>query len=252
MIRPARAAILPLALLAACASVPERSPLVTSLRELFPTPFSLSTSLEGLPEGWKLYRLFRFKALTEYGLVRDGDTTVVRARARSSASGIEHPVSIDLQRHPVAQWRWRVPKLIPEADNTVPGTADAPARVIFMFEGGRERLPPFEQINFDLARALTGNELPYATLMYIWEPGRSEGDIITHYNSTRVKMIVAANAERNLATWHDARVNLLEDYRRAFGEEPPRIKTVAIMSDSDNTGTQVEAFYGDIRFLPAK
>jgi len=43
-------------------------------------------------------------------------------------------------------------------------------------------------------------------------------------------------------------VNVLEDYRRAFGEEPPRIRAVAVMSDSDNTGARTVAWYGDIRF----
>jgi hypothetical protein len=86
--------------------------------------------------------------------------------------------------------------------------------------------------------------------MYIWEPGRKEGDIITHYNSTRVKMVIAGNATRDLARWHDMTFNVLEDFRRAFGEEPPRIKTVGIMSDSDATGSSVEAYFGDILFLP--
>jgi len=43
-------------------------------------------------------------------------------------------------------------------------------------------------------------------------------------------------------------VNVLEDYRRAFGEEPPRVRSVGIMSDSDNTGERTVAYYGDISF----
>jgi hypothetical protein len=249
MNRPARAWILALALVAACASTPELRPPIPSSGALFPTPFSQAQALEGSPTGWHAYRLLRFKPLTKYSLVRDGDTTVVYAHASSSVSGIQHPVSVDLHDYPVATWRWRVPKLIENADNENPFASDAPARVVFTFEGGRERLPASEQITYDLARAFSGNEMPYATLMYIWEPGRREGDIITHFNSTRVKMIVAANAQRELGRWHAPRVNLLEDFRRAFGEDPPRVKAVGIMSDSDNTGTVTEAYYGDIRFL---
>ncbi|MGH8666789.1 MAG: DUF3047 domain-containing protein, partial [Burkholderiales bacterium] len=40
-----------------------------------------------------------------------------------------------------------------------------------------------------------------------------------------------------------------EDYKRAFGAEPGRIKAIAIMTDTDNTGASVEAYYGDIAFL---
>jgi hypothetical protein len=246
MIRPAHTVLAALAFLAACGSVPES--FVASTQSLLPTLFSASNSAGGLPEGWKVYRLFRFKPLTEYELVRDGGMQVVHAKAESSASGLEQPVSVDLRDYPVAEWRWKVPRLIPGADNTQPAQADAPARVIFVFEGGRDRLPASEVLNYDLAKALTGNALPYATLMYIWEADRKEGEIITHYNTTRVKMVIAGNSHRDLTHWHEARVNVLEDYRRAFGEEPPRVKSVGIMSDSDNTGSSIEAFFGDIRF----
>ena len=244
MIRPAHAWLPVVALLAACASAP--TPLGTGLR--LPTSFATAFPVDASPGGWQTYRLLRFKTPTKYELVKDGDALVVHAHAVSSVSGIQQPVSIDLRKLPIATWRWRVPKLIPDADNDVPSYADSPARVVFQFEGGRERLPPSEQITFDLALAITGNRMPYATIMYIWEPNRAIGEILTHYNSTRVKMIVAANSERSLDRWHTERVNLFDDYRRAFGEEPPRVNAVGIMTDSDNTGTVIDAYYGDITF----
>jgi hypothetical protein len=59
---------------------------------------------------------------------------------------------------------------------------------------------------------------------------------------------VAGSGQKDLRRWHEKRMNLLEDYRRAFGEEPPRVNSVGVMTDSDNTGTRAEAYYGDIRF----
>ena len=41
----------------------------------------------------------------------------------------------------------------------------------------------------------------------------------------------------------------IDFYKRAFGAEPGRIKAIAIMTDSDNTGDAIEAYYGDIAFL---
>jgi len=242
MIRPAHGFILVLLALAACSGTPSRDLLPAGETRL-PSLFSLSAVIDGLPEGWKIYRLLRFKPLTQYAVVPEGGTNVVHAVAASSASGLNQQVSVDLREFPLAEWRWKVPKLIADADNS------QPARVVFTFEGTREQLPDDEKLNYDLAKALTGNPLPYATLMYIWEPNRREGEIVTHHNSSRVKMVIAGNAERDLTRWHDAKVNVLEDFRRAFGEEPPRIKSVGIMSDSDNTGVSIEAFYGDIRFL---
>ena len=44
---------------------------------------------------------------------------------------------------------------------------------------------------------------------------------------------------------------MYEDYRLAFGEEPPAISGVAIMSDTDNTKERAVAYYGDIVFVRA-
>jgi hypothetical protein len=49
-------------------------------------------------------------------------------------------------------------------------------------------------------------------------------------------MIVVEGGSTNLNTWITEERNVYEDYKRAFGEEPPMISGVAIMTDTDNTG----------------
>lgn len=44
----------------------------------------------------------------------------------------------------------------------------------------------------------------------------------------------------------DVRRNIVDDYRRAFGEDPPHVGAIAIMTDTDNTGETATAWYGDI------
>ena len=247
MTRPARAPILALLLLAACAA--PSPPLPPTPPGVDPTPFSGAAIAGSIPAGWVPYRLMRFTRPTEYRLVESEGTVAVKAVARAAASGLQHGVSVDLHDYPWLEWRWKVPKLIDGADSSFGYVEDSPARIIVTFEGGRERLPAFEQINFDLALAITGHELPYATLMYVWANAMREGEIITHPRSDRVKMIVAGNDRKDLGVWHEELHNVLEDYRRAFGEDPPRVKSVGIMSDSDTTGSYAEAYFGDIHFL---
>ena len=43
---------------------------------------------------------------------------------------------------------------------------------------------------------------------------------------------------------------MLEDFRAAFGREPPALVGIAIMTDTDDTGESAVAFSGDIAFLP--
>lgn len=245
VIRPAHASLSAALLAAACATVPPPAPVAVKPH---PAPFSTAAALDVLPVGWKPFRLARFKKSTEYRLVPLRDTVALQAIADSSASGLQFETEVDLHEHPWLAWKWKVPELNGKANNTLAHVEDSPARVIVVFEGGREKLPPAEQINYDLAKAMGGNELPYATIMYIWENYLPEGAIITHHFSARIKMIVAGSGRKDLGLWHEERVNLLEDYRRAFGEEPPRVRAVGIMSDSDNTGERTVAYYGDIRF----
>ncbi|MEE9204594.1 MAG: DUF3047 domain-containing protein, partial [Nitrospirales bacterium] len=67
----------------------------------------------------------------------------------------------------------------------------------------------------------------------------------------RVKMIVVVSGAKNLNTWMSQQQNIYEDYKQAFGEEPPMISGVAIMTDTDNTGEAATAYYGDIIFMKA-
>jgi len=207
-----------------------------------------SAALDVLPPAWRPFRLARSKKATEYRLVPLEGTVALQATADSSASGLRHEVAADPREYPWLTWKWKVPELNAEANNTLAHVEDSPARIVVAFAGGREKLPAAEQINYDMLKAMSGNELPYATIMYIWENHLPEGAIIPHHLTTRIKMIVAGSGRKDLGSWHEERVNLLEDYRRAFGEEPPHVKAVGIMSDSDNTGARTVAYYGDIRF----
>ncbi len=66
-----------------------------------------------------------------------------------------------------------------------------------------------------------------------------------------LRVIVLQSGTAKLGRWVVERRNLIEDYRRAFGEDPPkRVEAIAIWSDSDQTGESVQAFYGRMLALP--
>ena len=201
-----------------------------------------------LPGGWRVWTLSRFKKSTDYVLVADAGRTVIKAHADSSASGLVHDAHVDPREFPILRWRWKVDKLIPGADNTRGETEDAPVRIIVAFEGDRAKLDFDDRIFFTQVRMMTGQEMPYATLMYIWENRAPVGTVIPSRHTSRVRMVVADSGRDRLGTWQQESRNIREDYRRAFGEEAPMIKSISIMTDTDNTGTQTQAWYGDIAF----
>jgi hypothetical protein len=42
--------------------------------------------------------------------------------------------------------------------------------------------------------------------------------------------------------WVEEDVNIVRDYREAFGSEPPPVASLAIMNDSDDTGERAVSF----------
>lgn len=200
----------------------------------------------GLPHDWKPLILLRTKKLTQYRLVADGVRTVLHARAVGASSAMMQDVRVDPLMLPWISWEWKIAQLLKSADNTQRATEDSPVRIILGFDGNKEALPFSDQILFDTAKIVTGHDFPYATLMYIWENRLPVGTVIRSAHSGRIKMIVAASGPAGVGQWRRFSRNIVEDYEKAFGETPGRLIGVGVLTDTDNTGETVDAWYGDI------
>ena len=76
--------------------------------------------------------------------------------------------------------------------------------------------------------------------------------IITSPYTDKARLIALEKGNGKTGMWQDEEVNILQDYRRAFGTDPPSVASIAIMNDSDNTGQQsvsyidfIEVFKGE-------
>jgi hypothetical protein len=239
------AVVVAAALLAGCTVIPssERIQLPEIAR------FSARAPGDKLPDGWQPWQFAGLKKPTRYRLVDAAGRTVLQALSHASASGLVHPVRVDLREYPYLHWEWMVPSLIDGADNSRRHAEDSPARVIVAFEGDVARLPLADRLFFQQFKLFTQGELPYATLMYIWENRQPVGTVITSEHTSRIKMVVAESGPARTGEWRELVRNVQEDYRRAFGEDAPPVKSVAVMTDSDNTGASTRAYYGDIAFM---
>jgi hypothetical protein len=239
-------------LLAGCSAVPvadNPAPEVVALP--YVRHFSANAPGDHVPDGWRPWTLSRFKRPTQYQLVDYNGRTVVKASAKASASGLVHPLMVDLRRYPMLTWQWKVTELIGKADNTRKQTEDSPVRVVVSFAGDLDKLSLDDRMFYDNIRLMTGQQLPYATLMYIWENRAARNSVIPNLHTTRIKMVVAESGREKVGVWQRVSRNVYDDYRRAFGEEPGAVTAVAIMTDTDNTGENVHAYYGDIAFRQA-
>jgi Protein of unknown function (DUF3047) len=214
-------------------------------------PFSAAQAGGPLPPGWAPLKLSSLKRQTEYKLVQDQGIVVLDAKADAAASGLLDVVDFDLKSTPVMQWRWKISNLIEGADNTNAAKEDSPVRIVLGFEGDKSKLGFRDRTASSLAKAGSGRELPYAQINYIWSNTKPVGTIIENPHTKRVQMIVAATGPAGVGKWIVLKRNVYDDFKRAFGEEPGRLTEVGVLTDTDNTGESVEAWYGDIEFQPA-
>jgi hypothetical protein len=206
--------------------------------------FSTASLQNRLPVGWQPWTINRNKTPTRYTLAEVDDRVVVHAQADSSASGLYVPLRD--RDAGMLRWTWKTNGIIRNADNTQGQREDSPLRLFVAFDGDKSSLSLKDQLMYEMARLTTGREMPYATLMYIWGGKRPEGSVLPNPHTDRVRMIVVDSGAKHANEWRCHERDLRADYRKAFGTDPGRVIAVGIMTDTDNTRSKAESWYGDI------
>ena len=202
-----------------------------------------------IPSQWEPFAVMPSTPRTEYRLVTTDEGTALEARANGSATGIYRRIRIDPNRHPIVEWRWNVTQPISGANPRIPSRDDSPARLVISFHGDVTRLDIVERVTLRMYKAISGQTLPYAMLMYIWASSIPPETVIPSVYTSKIQMIVVESNEARVGDWVRFRRDVLEDYRRVFGENPWDIVSVGVMTDTDDTNQQTRCLYGDITFL---
>jgi hypothetical protein len=214
--------------------------------------FSAAKAGGELPGEWKHVPLASFKNKTDYTLAVEDGAVVVRAVAHNAASFLAVRADFDPHQFPMLSWRWKVAKGIPAANTAEQSKEDAPVRLMVAFAGDTSKLPFKERATASAAQSISGQALPYATLMYVWGGKVAIDSITTSSRSSRIRMLAVAADDQGIGQWHSYTRNILEDFKRAFGEEAGKVTSIQLMTDSDNTGADAQAYYGDITVGAAK
>jgi hypothetical protein len=247
-------------LLAACATTPDES-LVWSAALERSLPRETGDVVEvarfsrsppgAVGKPWEPYFVLRGNVPTTYRVVQLEGSTALEADAEEGGSGLMRKIRIDLERHPVLEWRWRVPA-DPETRFEVGSRASPMVRLSLAFHGDPAKLDFEDRTKLRLAKLLTVNGLPYASLLYVWMYDVPAETVVHSPHTDRVRMFVVESGAQRIGEWVSIRRNVLEDYRRAFGEEPSDVLAVGLMTDPGDDGSRRRSFYGDITFRSDK
>ena len=170
-----------------------------------------------------------FKGETQYRIVSDGGVRVLSARTDGGASGRFRKVKINLTQTPFINFSWKVSGVYKDINEATKSGDDFPARVYVVRE-----------------RGLMG--MNSISLNYVWSSARPVGSRWASPYTSQVKLLALNSGREKVSQWAKHKRNVREDLRRAFGEDITEIDAVALMSDADNFGGNVEAAYGDIWF----
>lgn len=206
--------------------------LVAAIPAFAKDPLIVADPTAPLAEAWTHQR---FGTATEYkGIMLDG-VAAIRAIGRNSASGLYRDFRYRIVEHPWIEWTWRVNRLQRTADIRVKAGEDYAAALFLIF--GRPNM-----LNRDVP-----------TLAYVWTSARiPEGSIVdSPYHPGTTRNIVVRSGEKRLGQWLRERRNVMDDFRQAFGREPPEtVEVIALFTDNDQTREPVETYYGAVRALP--
>lgn len=192
------------------------------------------------------------KKQTDYSFGQQRGRDAIHARSTSSASMLRRDLHIASADLDVVKFSWHVPELIRNADLAERDFDDSPVRIVLIFGGDKSKFSVKNAMLSEMAEMLSGEALPYATLMYVWCNKREPGSVVVNPRTDRIRSIVVESGARNLRKWLDYERNIRADYEKAFGEAPGDLLRVGIMTDSDNTQSQTVASYGSMQFVKNK
>ncbi len=189
---------------------------------------------------------------TRFAVTELEGSRVLKMEAAGSYGTLLHTVGDDAASARTLSWRWRVDRLAEGVDLRTKRGDDAAAKVCVMFELPMEQVPFMERQALRVARVATSQEIPAATLCYVWDATLPPGTVLPNAFTRRMRWFVLQGAGVTLGRWQTERRDLRADFLRAFGDEAkaaPPIADVLVGADADNTQGRSLAYVADLELV---
>ena len=182
----------------------------------------------GIPEGWKGQSWgspkYDFRIETVDG------RKVIHLKSDGDSSAIVKEVKVDVATWPIIEWTWRAVKLPAGGDARKSATDDEAAQIYVVFP----RFP---------------SAVRSRVIAYIWDTTAPVGSVFKSEKTGTVTYVVVRSGAADLGKWLTERRNVLEDYKKIYGENPSEeVGVISVLIDSNDTRSSAEAFVGEILF----
>jgi hypothetical protein len=195
---------------------------------------------------WEPLYFPKIERHTTYTTVSEGGRTYLKAQSQASASALVFKKTFDPYTTPRIRWRWKVDNVYQKWSGKEKSGDDYPIRIYVMFQYDPEQAGLSERLMYGAAKTLYGKYPPHSTLNYVWASGTNADDMIVSPFTDKARMIALEKGPARVGQWVDETAGIIDDYRKAFGKDPPKTASIAIMNDSDNTG---EAAVSYVEFI---
>lgn len=190
---------------------------------------------------WTHERFPKIGKASSYSVVIVDGASALAAYADASASYLLFDQVYSLRQYPLLRWRWRVDGVYTK-EGDLKAVDDFPLRIFLLFEFEPEKARLMDRLSYGLAKSVYGAYPPHSSLSYVWASRGDSGRILISPYTDKDRDVVLRSGTALTGTWLDESVNVLDDYRRAFGREPPDRVTLAIMADADDTGESAGSY----------
>lgn len=164
---------------------------------------------------------------TRYRVVKTENNHVLKAESNASASALIYRYKYSLKEYPLLTWKWKVENTIKNGNEMKKKGNDCAARVYVIFPSWI----------LWMTKSIT----------YVWANKLPKGEYTPSPHYSRSVVIAVESGNEHLGKWITERRNVYEDFKMVFGEEPPRVGGIAIMTDTDNTGESAVAYYDELK-----
>lgn len=167
-----------------------------------------------------------FAGVTTYAPAIEDNVPCLKASAEGTASGLFYKIKYDPQQQPILTWKWKIDNIVEKGDARTKAGDDYAARIYVVFPS----------IFFWNTKALN----------YVWANQLPKNVAVPNSYTANAMMIAVESGSTNTGKWLEYRRNIFQDYQQHFGSEPGMVGAIAIMTDTDTTGSKASACYGPI------